>query len=394
MSVTTTDSTMSDHLMPTYARHPVRFVRGEGARLWDAEGNEYLDFLTGISVSSVGHCHPRVVEAIRAQAGELIHVGNLFYTEPMTRLARRLAESSLGGTVFFTNSGAEAVEAALKLARKAKEGGEIVVLHRGFHGRTFGALSATPQESKQAPFAPLVPGFIAVEPTAEAVADAVTDQTAAVLVEPVQGESGVWPLSDDLLRTARERCDAHGAALLYDEIQCGLGRCGTMWAYEQSGVVPDAMTTAKALGGGLPIGALITGERLAQVLQPGDHGSTFAGGPVVAAAAHAALDVLEDPALHARVRALGERIVARLEEVPGVRAVRGRGLMVAFDVDGVDAPAIVRRALLEQRLVCNATGPGTIRLLPPLVIGESEADAAIDRLAPLLADGAGSASAP
>jgi acetylornithine/N-succinyldiaminopimelate aminotransferase len=385
MSVTTTESTMSDHLMPTYARHPVRFVRGEGARLWDDEGNEYLDFLAGISVSSVGHCHPKVVEAIRAQAGELLHVGNLFYTEPMTRLAQRLASSALGGTVFFTNSGAEAIEAALKLARKAKPGGEIVVLHRAFHGRTFGALSATPQESKQAPFAPLVPGFVTVEPTAEAVADAVTDQTAAVLLEPVQGESGVWPLPDDLLRTARERCDAHGAALLYDEIQCGLGRCGTLWAYQQSGVVPDAMTTAKALGGGLPIGALITGERLSQVLQPGDHGSTFAGGPVVAAAAHAALDVLEDPALHARVRELGERMVARLEEVPGVGAVRGRGLMVAFDVDGADAPGI-GRALLEQRLVCNATGPGTIRLLPPLVIGEAEADAAIDRLAPLLAE--------
>ena len=202
-------------------RHPVRFVRGEGARLWDDDGNEYLDFLAGISVSSVGHCHPRVVEAIREQAGRLLHVGNLFYTEPMSRLAQRLATGSLGGTVFFTNSGAEAVEAALKLARKAKAGGEIVVLHRGFHGRTFGALSATPQESKQAPFAPLVPGFVAVEPTADAVAAAVTEQTAAVLLEPVQGESGVWPLADELLRTAR-RCSttrsnaASGAA----------GRCG------------------------------------------------------------------------------------------------------------------------------------------------------------------------
>jgi predicted acetylornithine/succinylornithine family transaminase len=380
--------TLTDHLMPTYARYPVRFVRGEGARLWDADGIEYLDFLAGISVSSVGHCHPRVVEAIRAQAGELIHVGNLFYTEPMTRLARRLAESSLGGTVFFTNSGAEAVEGALKIARKAKTGGEIVVLRRGFHGRTYGALSATPQEAKQAPFAPLVPGFVAVEPTADAVAAAVSDKTAAVLLEPIQGESGVWPLPDDLLRTAREACDAHGAALLYDEIQCGLGRCGTLWAFQQSGVVPDAMTTAKALGGGLPIGAIITGERLSRTLQPGDHGSTFAGGPVVTAAANAALDVLEDPALHARVRELGERMVARLEELPGVRAVRGRGLMVGFDIAGGDAPGIVRRALLEQRLVCNATGPGTIRFLPPLVIGEAEADAAIDRIAPLLAEAA------
>jgi acetylornithine/N-succinyldiaminopimelate aminotransferase len=374
----------ADHLMPTYARYPVRFVRGEGARLWDDEGNEYLDFLAGISVSSVGHCHPKVVEAIRAQAGELLHVGNLFYTEPMSRLAERLAQSSLGGTVFFTNSGAEAVEAALKLARKAKSGGEIVVLHRGFHGRTYGALSATPQESKQAPFAPLVPGFVPVEPTAEAVAAAVSDDTAAVLLEPVQGESGVWPLPDELLHAAREACDAHGAALLYDEIQCGLGRCGTLWCFEQSGVVPDAMTTAKALGGGLPIGALITGERLSAVLQPGDHGSTFAGGPVVAAAAHAALDVLEDPALHARVRALGERIAARLEETPGVLRVRRRGLMVGFDVAG-DAPGIVRRALLERRLVCNATGPETIRFLPPLIIDEAQADEAVERIAPLLA---------
>jgi predicted acetylornithine/succinylornithine family transaminase len=390
MSAASESRTTGDHLMPTYARHPVRFVRGEGARLWDDDGHEYLDFLSGISVSSVGHCHPRVVEAIRAQAGKLIHVGNLFYTEPMTRLAQRLAQGSLGGTVFFTNSGAEAVEAALKLARKAKSGGDIVVLHRGFHGRTYGALSATPQESKQAPFAPLVPGFVAVEPTAEAVAAAVTDRTAAVLLEPVQGESGVWPLPDDLLRTAREACDAHDAALLYDEIQCGLGRCGTMWAYQQAGVVPDAMTTAKALGGGLPIGALITGERLSQVLQPGDHGSTFAGGAVVTAAANAALDVLEDPALHARVRDLGERIAARLEELPGVRAVRHRGLMIGFDVTGTDAPGIVRRALLEQRLVCNATGPETIRFLPPLVIGEAEADDAVDRIAPLLAEAAGS----
>jgi len=390
MSATSESRTTGDHLMPTYARYPVRFVRGEGARLWDDDGHEYLDFLSGISVSSVGHCHPRVVEAIRAQAGELIHVGNLFYTEPMTRLAQRLASSSLGGTVFFTNSGAEAVEAALKLARKAKSAGDVVVLHRAFHGRTYGALSATPQESKQAPFAPLVPGFVAVEPTAEAVAGAVTDRTAAVLLEPVQGESGVWPLPDDLLRTAREACDAHGAALLYDEIQCGLGRCGSMWAYQQAGVVPDAMTTAKALGGGLPIGALVTGDRLAQVLQPGDHGSTFAGGAVVTAAANAALDVLEDPALHARVRELGERIAARVEELPGVRAVRHRGLMIGFDVTGTDAPGIVRRALLEQRLVCNATGPETIRFLPPLVIGEAEADEAVDRIAPLLADAAGS----
>jgi acetylornithine/N-succinyldiaminopimelate aminotransferase len=374
-------------LLETYARYPVTFARGEGPRLWDDAGHEYLDFLSGISVASVGHCHPAVVAAVREQAGRLMHVGNLFFTAPMVALAERLAGGSLGGGVFFTNSGAEAVEAALKLARKAKQGGDIVVLRRGFHGRTYGALSATPQESKQAPFAPLVPGFRAVEPTAEAVSAAVDERTAAVLIEPVQGESGVWILPDELLRAARAACDEHGAALVFDEIQCGLARTGRLWAYEHSGVVPDALTTAKALGGGMPIGALVTGERLRGVLEPGDHGSTFAGGPVVAAAAHAALDVLEDPALHARVRALGARLAAGAAALPGVTEVRGLGLMIAFDLDGVDAPALVTRALLEERLVVNATGPATVRLLPPLVIDDDDADEALARLGRLLAAG-------
>jgi acetylornithine/N-succinyldiaminopimelate aminotransferase len=368
------------HLVTSYARYPVEFVRGEGVRLWDSEGNEYLDFLAGISVSSVGHCHPAVVKAIQEQAGRLIHVGNLFYTEPMARLADRLAESSLGGRVFFTNSGAEAVEAALKLARKAKRGGDIVVANRAFHGRTFGALSATPQESKQAPFAPLVPGFIAVEPTAEAIAGAVTENTAAVLLEPVQGEGGIWPLDVEVLQAAREACDRVGAALLFDEIQCGLGRTGHAWAYQATGVVPDALTTAKALGGGLPIGALVTGERLADVLQPGDHGSTFPGGPVVAAAALAALDVLLDPALHERVQDLGAQLLEQLAELPRVTSARGTGLMLAIELDDGDAPDVVRRALLEHRLVLNATGPTTIRLLPPLIVSDEELAEALRRL--------------
>jgi predicted acetylornithine/succinylornithine family transaminase len=375
---------VSGHLLNTYARFPVTFERGEGARLWDSEGNEYLDCLTGISVSSVGHCHPAVVAAITEQSARLLHVGNLYFNEPMTRLADRLAGSSLGGGVFFTNSGAEAVEAALKLARKARQGGDIVVLQGGFHGRTYGALSATPQESKQAPFAPLVPGFIAVPPTAAAIADAVTERTAAVLMEVIQGESGVHVVPDEVLRAARSACDAAGAALIFDEIQTGLSRTGTLWAYEHAGVVPDALTTAKALGGGLPIGALVTGERLRDVLEPGDHGSTFAGGPVVAAAAHAVLDVVEDPALQARVRSLGERLREALRDLPGVTEVRGRGLMVAVDLAGGGAPDLVRRALLEERLVVNATGPATVRLLPPLIVGEDELDDAVERLARLL----------
>ncbi|TML29978.1 MAG: aminotransferase class III-fold pyridoxal phosphate-dependent enzyme [Actinobacteria bacterium] len=336
MSLSQLQALESEHVVPTYARAPVEFVRGEGARLWDDEGHEYLDFLCGISVTNVGHCHPDVVRAVSEQVARLEHVGNLFYTEPAMRLAARLADRSLGGKVFFTNSGAESVEAAIKLVRRARAGGEVVVVEGAFHGRTYGALSATPQETKQAPFAPLVPGFVVVPKDPGALRAAVTERTAAVLLEPVQGETGVWPLSEELLSAARAACDQVGAALVFDEIQCGMGRTGTLWAYEQTGVVPDAMALAKALGSGLPIGALVTGERLADVLRPGD----------------------------------------------GVRAVRARGLMAAIDVD--DAPGLVRRALLEQRLVLNATGPQTARFLPPLVVGASEIDEALRRVRALL----------
>jgi len=375
-----------EHVVPAYARQPVQFVRGEGARLWDADGAEYLDFQTGLAVTSLGHSHPAVVAAIQAQAAQLVHVGNLFYSEPAMRLAERLARSSLGGggKVHFANSGTEANEAALKLARKAKPQGTIVSVQRGFHGRTYGSLSATPQESKQAPFAPLVPGFHSVAPDAGAVAGAVDARTAAVILEPVQGESGVWVLDDELLQAARAACDEHGAALIFDEVQCGLGRTGTLWAYEDSGVVPDLMTSAKALGGGLPIGALICSPRYADVFAPGDHGSTFAGGPVTCAAALAVLDVVCDPALLARVRALGARLAEGLAGLPGVVAVRGRGLMLACDFAGGDASQLVRRALTEQRLVVNATGPATLRLLPPLTIGDEHVDDVLQRLRALL----------
>jgi acetylornithine/N-succinyldiaminopimelate aminotransferase len=376
------------HLVPAYARQPVEFVRGEGARLWDADGVEYLDVQTGLAVNAVGHCHPDVVAAIRAQAAQLVHVGNLFHTAPAATLARRLAESSLGGRVHFANSGTEANEAAIKMARKAKRGGTIVSVHRGFHGRTYGSLSATPQESKQAPFAPLVPGFVAVAPTAEALTAAIDEQTAAVLLEPVQGESGVYVLDAETLRAARAACDAVGAALIFDEVQCGLGRTGALWAYEHSGVVPDLMTVAKALGGGLPIGAVVTNERFADGFEAGDHGSTFAGGPVQCAAGLAVLDIIDDPDLLARVREAGDRAAHRLRELPGVLEVRGRGFMLAAELAATRAePAteLVGRALREERLVLNATGPTTIRLLPPLTIGDDELDDALDRLARLLA---------
>jgi len=255
----------------------------------------------------------------------------------------------------------------------------VLVVHGAFHGRTYGALSATPQESKQAPFAPLVPGFAAVEPTAQALADAVHEGTAAVLLEPIQGESGVNVLGDEVLAAARAACDEHGAALIFDEIQCGMGRTGTLWAYEQTGVIPDALTAAKALGGGLPIGALVTGPRLADVFQPGDHGSTFAGGPVVARAALAALEHTSEKALLGAVIERGEQLARGLAELAHVLCVRGRGLMLACELD-ISAPEVVRRALLEQRLVLNATGPATVRLLPPLTVSEAEVAEGLRRL--------------
>ena len=381
MSLSALEQLERDYAIPTYVRNPVEFVRGAGVRLWDVDGNEYLDFLAGISVLNVGHCHPRIVAAVQDQVAKLTHVTNLYYTEPAMRLSGRLAQSSLGGKVFLCNSGAEANEAAIKLARRHRAGGGIVVLQGGFHGRTYGALSATPQESKQAPFAPLVPGFTVVPKDPEALARAVDETTAAVLLEPIQGETGINLVSDELLSAAREACDRAGAILIFDEIQTGMGRTGTLWAYEQTPVTPDAMTSAKALGGGLPIGALITSPALGNTFQPGDHGSTFAGGPLAARAALEALDICSDPKLLANVIRLGEHFTGALTQVPYARAIRGRGLMVAIDLaDGVDAPTIARRALLEQRLVVNATGPGTIRLEPPLIVSEEELDEAAARL--------------
>jgi predicted acetylornithine/succinylornithine family transaminase len=368
-----------DSVMGTYARHPVEFVRGRGTRLWDSHGTEYLDFLAGISVVQIGHAHPGLVEAISSQAERLMHVGNLYYTSPGIRLAARLARHSLGGKVFFTNSGAEANECAIKLARKHRRGGEIVVLDGAFHGRTMGALSATPQETKQEPFAPLVPGFVTV-PRGGPLAPAVSERTAAILLEPIQGESGIHPLDRELLAEARELCDRTGALLIFDEVQCGMGRTGTLWAYQQLGVEPDVMTLAKGLGGGLPIGACVTSPAYADVLEAGDHGSTFAGGPVPCAAAHAVLDVVDGSGFLSEVERKGHVLAQGLERL-GLD-VRGCGLMLAFEHD--DAPALVRSALLDEHLVVNATGPDTVRLLPPLTVTDAEIEDALARIGRLL----------
>jgi predicted acetylornithine/succinylornithine family transaminase len=374
-------------LMQTYRRAPVEFVRGEGALLWDSEGKEYLDFLAGISVCALGHCNPAVVEAVREQAGKLMHVSNLFYTEPMVRLAERLSRSSLGGRVFLTNSGTEANECAIKLARKhaharGVERPEIVSFERDFHGRTYGALAATPKLAENDALGPMLPGFCSVPfDDAGALRDAVYENTAAVMIEAIQGESGVYPLSDETLLAARQACDETGALLILDEIQTGMGRTGSLWAYQQTPVRPDLLTSAKALGGGLPVGACVASEQLGDVLEAGDHGSTFAGGAVVSAAALAVLDLVDDPALLRRVRELGAGLREGLLAIDGVVEVRGRGLMLGVGLaDGVDAAAL-GADLLERGLIVNVPEPGTLRLLPPLTVDSAQTERAVALIA-------------
>jgi len=381
-------------LMRTYKRAPVEFVRGEGARLWDAEGREYLDFLAGISVCSVGHCHSAVVEAVRHQTARLSHVSNLYYSAPMVELAERLARGSLGGRVFFANSGTEANECAIKIARKhahrrGVESPQIVSFQGDFHGRTYGSLAATPSLAANDALGPMLPGFCSVPfDDPEALRSAVDADTAAVLLETIQGEAGIHPLSEETLVAAREACDDAGALLIFDEIQTGCGRTGSLWSYEQTPVRPDVITSAKALGGGFPIGACITNEAAGEVLEPGDHGSTFAGGPVAARAALATLDVIDDPGLLREVRRVGGILRDALLEIQGIEDVRGRGLMLGVGLaDGFDATEVAA-GLLQRGLVVNAPEPRTLRLLPPLIIGEAEVGEAAEMIAAELGGGA------
>jgi acetylornithine/N-succinyldiaminopimelate aminotransferase len=375
------------YAMPTYARAPVEFVRGVGARLWDSDGKEYLDFFAGLSVHNAGHCHPRIVGAIHEQAEILAGSSNLYYSEPALRLCERLAESSLGGKVFLCNSGAEASECAIKLVRRHAhargiERPEVVVLEGAFHGRTLGALAATPTLAREDLFGPLPKGFVAV-PRDDAVAlrAAVGERTAAVMIEPIQGEAGIFPIADEVITAAREACDATAALLVFDEVQAGMGRTGSLWAYEQLPVRPDVLTAGKALGGGLPVGAVVTAPEFGDVLGRGEHGSTFGGGAIGARAAIAALEVIDDGGLLGRVRALGEHFMTGLGGLDGVAEIRGRGLMVgvtlARNIDAADAAV---RAL-EAGLVVNVPGPAMLRFLPPLVISEAEVDQALEKLA-------------
>jgi predicted acetylornithine/succinylornithine family transaminase len=380
------------YAMPTYPRAGVEFVRGEGCRLWDSQGREYLDLFSGLSVHNAGHCHPRIVEAVREQVGTLAGTSNLFYSAPAMELSERLVESSLGGRAFLCNSGAEANECAIKLVRRRAhargiERPEIVVLDHAFHGRTLAALAATPRLAREDLFGPLPAGFVPVaRDNPDALRAAVGESTAAVLLEPIQGEAGVFEIGDEMLRAAREACDAAGALLVFDEIQTGMGRTGTLWAYEGGPVWPDVMTSAKALGGGLPVGACVTAPVVGEGLTLGEHGSTFAGGPIGARAALAALDVIDDPGLLAGVADRGDGIRDGLSGHPAVAGIRGRGLMLGVALaEGVDSRHAAAAALAGG-LVVNAPNPATIRLLPPLTISPAEVSQGVELLRAALDD--------
>jgi predicted acetylornithine/succinylornithine family transaminase len=364
-------------LMANYSRQPVLFVRGDGASLYTAEGRRYVDCMAGISMINVGHCHPDVVEAICTQAARLINVSNLYYTEPMLELAEWIRDHSMGGRVFFCNSGAEANEAALKLARKHGGPGrpEVVALEHGFHGRTYGALTLTGQPDKQTAFMPMVPDIHHVgRNDLEALEEAVGPRTCAIFLEIVQGEVGVHPISVEMLQLARALADRHGALLVIDEIQTGLSRTGPLFAYQDVGIEPDVMCLAKSLGGGVPIGAVTARPGIDATFVPGDHGSTFAGSPLACAAGLASCHVLADPALQASVRVKGAALLDGLERLVEdglVRETRGRGLMCGIDLPEPRA-AEVTAAMLESGYLINNTSAQTLRFLPPLVIDDED----------------------
>jgi predicted acetylornithine/succinylornithine family transaminase len=374
-------------VLPTYARADLTVVRGEGCRVWDDEGRSYLDFGAGIAVVGLGHRHAAVTEAAHAQLDTLWHASNLYWTEPMLRLAGLLSERMGGAQAFFCNSGAEANEAALKVARKATGRARVVALEGGFHGRTYGALSATGQPGKWEGFGPLVPGFSFARPNdVESLEAAVAPgaELAAILLEPVLGEGGVLPLEEGFVHAAAEIAREMGALLCVDEVQAGLGRSGTFFAYEQLGLEPDLVTLAKGLGNGLPIGALLVRGEAAEAIGPGDHGATFGGNPVACAAACAVVRAV-DPTLLANVVARGEQLRAGLSALPAVVGVRGRGLMVAAVLDREVGP-VVEGCRDEGLLVLTAgPPPGVLRLLPPLVVSEAEVDRALAILAGVLA---------
>jgi acetylornithine/N-succinyldiaminopimelate aminotransferase len=384
------------HICGTYTRLPVVFTRGRGCRLWDENGKEYLDFLAGIAVCNLGHCHPEVTRAICEQADTLVHVSNLFYTRPQVELAAQLTRLSFADKVFFSNSGAEANEAAIKLARKyssdrhGKGRFHIIAMKESFHGRTLATLSATGQEKVHKGFEPLVEGFTFVDfQSLSAVEAAVTDKTCAVIVEPIQAEGGINIPNPGYLAGLRDFCSKHDLLLIFDEVQVGMGRTGTLFAYEQEGISPDIMTLAKALGNGLPIGAMLATDKAASAFGPGSHASTFGGTPLVAAAAGRVLQLISEPSFLEHVREVGSYFQERLRALQGkhpvIREVRGRGLIIAADL-AQPGQKVVERCL-EKGAVINCTHDTVLRFVPPLIVGKQEIDQLIGILDEVLSEG-------
>lgn len=380
-------ATMDAPLLPTYARANVTFVRGEGCRLWDDTGRSYLDFVAGVAVVGLGHGHPAPLAAAHEQLDRLWHASNLYYTEPMARLAGLLSARVNGAQAFFCNSGAEAVEAALKYARKATGRTRVVALEGSFHGRTFGALSATGQPAKWEGFGPLVPGVSFAPPNdveALEAAMAPSGDVALVLLEPILGEGGVIALEPDFIAAAAELAAESGALLCADEIQTGVGRTGTFLASEQFGLQPDLVTLAKGLGNGLPIGALLVSDRTLRGFGPGDHGSTFGGNPVCCAAACAVVEAIDDELL-SNVRDRGAELAAGLAAMPGVTGVRGQGLLLGVTLDRPVAPVV--DSCRDRGLLVLSAGPDVLRLTPPLVLGSAEVEEALGVISAVLATG-------
>lgn len=383
--------------LQTYVRQPITLVSGHGCWLTDDAGREYLDLVAGIAVDVLGHAHPAVADAVARQAATLVQVSNLYLTLPQLELAEALVARSPFDRAFFTNSGTEANEAAIKLARRhggVRGAHEVLSLDGSFHGRTLGSLAATGQPKYQEPFAPLPAGFSHVAPNdVAAIEAAVTDAVCAVLLEPIMGEGGIHPLTDEFLLAARAACDRVGALLILDEVQTGMGRTGTFFAFEQTPIVPDAVTLAKGLGGGIPIGALLVRESAA-AFQVGDHGTTLGGNPLSCAAGVATLRVLDDEDVMANVRQRGAELWAGLEQFKAdglATAVRGRGLILGLETAGPFAREVVAVARDRHGLLVNATGDTTIRLVPPLIISHDEVELALERLGAALTDARGAA---
>ena len=361
----------SEAIFQTYARQDVVLVRGSGALVWDSDGKEYLDFVAGIAVNNVGHCHPTVVEAVKKQAERLIHTSNLYYTENQVLLAEELTALTGMNRAYFCNSGAESVEAALKLTRRATGKSKIVAAERAFHGRTLGALGTTYKSIYREPFRPLSEATFVPYNDVEALKAALTHETGAVILEPVQGEAGVYVADADYLSAARQICDDMGALLIFDEVQTGFGRTGKWFGKDHFKVKPDIITLAKAIAGGLPMGAMLAAGPAAEAFAKGDHGSTFAGGPLICAAALATIQVIKEEKLVQRSEEMGAYLKGQLEKL-APREIRGLGLMVGLDLEA-DCKSLVEKAL-QKGVLINSTGEHTLRFIPPLVVGKAEID--------------------